>query len=106
MVLLTKELKKALPPLYSQDGKKPEDVKIVVKFFTPWTNWTWYATEGEYNEEEHTWLFFGLVRGQETELGYFTLAQLESVSGPVGLKIERDRHFSGHTLAEVKERPL
>jgi hypothetical protein len=47
-------------------------------------------------------MFFGLVVGLETELGYFTLNELESVRGPMGLKIERDRHFSG-TLADVKK---
>jgi hypothetical protein len=97
MMLLTKENLKALPPLYSQDGKG-EDAIAVVKFFTPWSNWTWYASE--FNPEEG--LFFGKVVGHETELGYFTLAELEAVRGPAGLRIERDRHFQPKPLSEVK----
>ena len=101
MKLMTKEIEKKLPALYSQDGKPAEDVKIIVKFFAPWNNWKWFVTEGEYDNDKKTWVFFGLVKGFETELGYFTLAELESIQGPYGMKIERDRNFS-RTLAEVK----
>lgn len=105
MKLMTQEVIKKLPPLYSQDGKKPEEVKIAVKFFAPWGNWTWYATEGQ-QLEDGDWEFFGLVRGHETELGYFRLSQLQSVKGPFGLRIERDRHFNGHTLAEAQAQQI
>lgn len=101
MKLLTKAIEKKLPKLYTQDGKDPAAVPVVVKFFTPWTNWTWYATEGE-QQEDGDWRFFGYVVGNGGgELGYFTLNQLAAVQGPVGLKIERDRHFGKKTLAEV-----
>jgi hypothetical protein len=105
MKLLTKEIEQKIPPLYSQDGKNPEEVKITVKFFCPWNNWTWYVTEGEYDPNQDTWMFFGLIRGQEIELGYFTLKELKSVSRK-GLKIERDMYFGKHTLAEAKERQI
>lgn len=100
MKLLTKEILKKLPPLYTNESKKPEDVPVVVKFFTPWANWTWYATEGEVQEDGDV-MFFGLVDGLCKELGYFTLNQLKEVKGPFGLKVERDRGFS-KTLAEVQ----
>jgi hypothetical protein len=98
MKLLTKANEKALPPLYSQDGKGEEAI-AVVKFFTPWSNWTWFATE--YDPEER--LFFGLVVGLETELGYFSLDELQSVKGPAGLGIERDRYWNPRTLAECRK---
>ena len=95
--LLTKEDIKSLPPLYSQENIA--DPVIPVKFFTPWTNWTWYATE--YDPEER--LFFGLVDGLEKEFGYFSLAALESIKGPYGLKIERDMHWNRNTkLSTIK----
>lgn len=97
MMLLTKENLKALPPLYSNDGKG-EEALAVVKFFTPWANWTWYASE--YNPEEG--LFFGKVRGVETELGYFSLAELQAVRGPFGLRVERDRNWAPRPLSECK----
>jgi hypothetical protein len=43
MKLLTEELKKQLPPLGSQDEVK--DPLIIVKFFCPWSHWTWYGYE-------------------------------------------------------------
>lgn len=100
MKLMTKEVIKNLPKLYANEDKKPEDVKIAVKFFTPWSNWTWFATEGEL-QEDGDWLFFGMVHGMEKELGYFTLNELLSVNGPWGLKIERDMYYGSHTLSEV-----
>ena len=39
-------------------------------------------------------MFFGLVCGMERELGYFSLAELQSVRGPLGLRVERDLYFT------------
>ena len=44
MKLLTEELRRRLPPLYSQE--KSKDPTVHCKFFTPDSNWTWFATEG------------------------------------------------------------
>ena len=46
-MLLTEELRRKLPALHSNEEKKPEDVQVIVKFFLPNVQWTWYATEGE-----------------------------------------------------------
>ena len=96
MKLLTKELIKKFPPLNANDGKDPSEVPIIAKFFDPTGSWTWYATE--YDGED---MFFGLVNGFEKELGYFSLSELQSVKGLLGLGIERDLHFKGKTLADV-----
>jgi len=101
MKLLTQEIIKALPALYATDGQGNEAV-IWVKFFCPWNNWTWYATEGE-PQDGAEYMFFGLVDGHELELGYFTLAELKSSTGPGGLKIERDLHFTPCTVGEVRQ---
>lgn len=95
MMLLTKKLRQKLPSLYTNENKKPEDVQIVVKFFHPWSSWTWYATEFDGEDT-----FFGLVRGSENELGYFSLSELQGVRVR-GLGIERDMYFGKHTLAEA-----
>lgn len=103
MKLLTKEIENKMPPLYSNEDKKPEDIPIIVKFFYPGGAWTWYATEGQW--EDGDYLFFGLVRGFEAELGYFSLKQLMDCKGHYGLRVERDIYFGDHTLAEaMKER--
>ena len=95
MKLLTKELRGKLPPLYSTE--KDKDPTAVVKFFTPDSNWTWYATE--FDGEDR---FFGLVDGFDKELGYFSLSELASARGPLGLPIERDRWFSPKPLSECR----
>jgi DUF2958 family protein len=80
-----------------------EDPIIQVKFFTPWSSWTWYAIE--YDGAD---LFFGFViggpwqAGHEAELGYFSLAELTAVRGPGGIRIERDLYFEPVSLSEVR----
>jgi hypothetical protein len=102
MELMTQELETVFPTLYSQEDKDPKDIKVIAKFFDPCGSWTWYATECDPKER----LFFGYVRGFENELGYFSLDELSSVKGPLGLGIERDLHFGEHTLAEVIQKRL
>ena len=96
MKLLTKELIEKLPPLYANE--EVADPIALVKFFDPCGSWTWYATE--YEPETRT--FFGLVKGMEEELGYFTLDELESVKGPLGLGIERDLWFKPTPLSKLR----
>ncbi len=96
MKLLTKEIRDKLPRLYSQE--KVQDPIVQVKFFTPDSNWTWYGIEFDGKD-----LFFGWVVGLEKEMGYFSLKELESARGPLGLPIERDKWFTPMRLSEVKK---
>ena len=89
MKLMTKEILKRIPPLYSTDDIDGNDKVIHVKFFTPWQKWSWYAVEYDPKDE----IFFGYVQGDYDEWGYFSLKELKSVEGPFGLKIERDKFF-------------
>ena len=104
MKLLPAEIRQTLPSLYSQDGKGGKTIAYV-KFFTPSSSWTWFATEGEpvldEKGREVDFKFFGLVEGHEKELGYFMLSELEEVRGPLGLPIERDLHWRPKTLEEI-----
>lgn len=95
MELINEEIEHTLPKLYEQDSKGLKAIAYV-KFFTPDSNWTWYATE--FDGED---VFFGLVEGFCKELGYFSLHELESIKGPLGLKIERDLYFKPTTLEEL-----
>jgi hypothetical protein len=105
MKLLTEEIKAKLPKLSSMDGKDPNTVPIIVKFFSPYSGMAWYATEGE-EVGGGDWEFFGLVRGFESELGYFRLSELESAKKGKLPLVERDMHFGYHTLAEAKEKRI
>lgn len=95
MQLLTKEIRAKIPPLYGQDGLGGRAIAHV-KFFTPDSSWTFWATE--FDGED---LFFGLVEGHVKELGYFSLSELQRVKGPMGLPIERDVHWQPKRLDEI-----
>jgi hypothetical protein len=100
MKLLTQEILKNIPDLYSQE--KVSDPTVWAKFFTPDSGWTWLATE--YSPEER--LFFGfVVSGLDpsfSEFGLFSLDELESVKGPMGLGVERDMYFEPKPLSQAK----
>ncbi len=83
MKLLTKALEKKLPAIHSATNK------AYVKWFTPWTNWTWFVME--YDPETGT--CFGFVEGLEKEFGYFNIKEIQDIKGPYGLKVERDLLF-------------
>lgn len=96
--LLDQKSRETLPPLYSGE-EKGLGALVQVKFFTPDAQWTWYASE--FDGED---IFFGLVIGLEIELGYFSLSELKSVKGPLGLLIERDLHFKSKALQELMDK--
>ncbi len=96
MKLLTKEIEDKFKSTGSQENS--DDPIILAKFFDPMGSWTWYATE--YNPKDK--IFYGLVHGWEKEWGYFSLDELESVERPLGLGIERDRHFGYKHVSEIQ----
>ena len=95
-VFIPEDMADKIPALYSTE--KAEDPIAVLKFFTPDSNWTWMLVEFDPAQR----LAFGLVIGHERELGYFSLEELESVRGPLGLPIERDLHFEPTPVSECK----
>lgn len=97
MPLLTDELRTRLPPLYSQEAA--DDPIVYAKFFLPGTRWTWYLIEGE--PQGNDFLFFGFVRGQEDEFGYFLLSELESLRNRFVFAVERDESFREGKLTDV-----
>lgn len=92
MRLLRKADLARLPGRYQTDGHPGDTRRVPVKFFAG-GSWSWYALEFDPIDR----VFFGLVVGLETELGYFSLAELESVGA------ERDKFWNPRTtLAEVE----
>ena len=98
MLLLTKANRRKLPALYANE-EQGTDALAIVKFFTPDSGWTWYASEFDGDD-----LFFGLAVGVEPELGYFRLSELQAVRGKLGLPVERDRFFKPTPLRELLEK--
>lgn len=99
MMLITKEIAKKLPSLYSNENKDPSEITVPLKLFNPCGAQTWFITE--MNPE--TGIMFGYVTGMDfDELGYVSLDELKSLRLPFGLTIERDIHWNDkNTLAQV-----
>jgi hypothetical protein len=104
MKLMTQKIESTLKPLrhYAESGEEPV---AVLKYFDPTGSWTWYAAEGE-KQEDGDWLFWGAVDGFEFEYGYFTLRELQhakdSCTGLQALPIERDLYFTPKPLSELR----
>lgn len=83
------------PPCHSQE--KEADPTVFVKLFDPCSNWTWFCTEWDEDDNEA----FGLVRGHEEEFGYVSLTELSEVKDRFGIGIELDMHFEPQPLSEA-----
>jgi len=94
-MLLPQAIKTKIPKLYSQE--KIKDPIVWVKFFSPYNNWTWLVTEFDGNDT-----FFGLVKGFETELGYFSLRELQNTKFKGVQAVERDTSFRPMPLSQAK----
>ena len=109
--LLPQALRAKLPELYSTDSQG-DDALAQVRLFGA-NGWCWYITE--FDGEDTC---FGLVFGDATEYGYFSLSELESARIPAPEKlahlprnavvvagypaVERDLHFQPQSLGEVR----
>ena len=96
--LIPQKLLSKIPDLYETENTL--DPICQVKLFTPDSNWTWYIIELSKNDVNSC---FGYVQGMESELGYFTLEELEKVHGPLGLAIERDILFEPTRFSKIKK---
>lgn len=76
----------------SESGEAEPDFYPIVKLFTPDAPCTWLLTELDPCDDD---IAFGLCDlGMGTpELGSVSIAELQSVRGPLGLAIERDLWF-------------
>ena len=96
MKLLTEEIKKQLPAL--GETAEQTDPIAIVKFFNPTGIGTWWAVEFD----PDSGIFFGKADLGFPELGSFSLQELESYKGPMGIGIERDIHFTPRPLSQCK----
>ena len=95
--LIPKELieKMKIPKLYETEEQK--DPIAHIKLFID--GWTWYIIEIDKSDYSTC---YGLVSGFETELGYFSLSELETISHSYGLKAELDSSFKATRLSKIK----
>jgi hypothetical protein len=95
MQLLTKAIRESLPSLYASE--RDADPLVQVKYFDPCSSWAWYAIEFDGEDT-----FFGLVEGHEREMGYFSLRELQTFRGRLGVGIERDLYFEPCPLSQLR----
>jgi hypothetical protein len=99
MKLLTQEQKEKLLAngrAHAADlltGEETTDFAPVVKLFCPWGGATWLLTELDPEDPDIAFGLCDLGMGFP-ELGNVSLSEMAAVSGPGGLRIERDLHFT------------
>lgn len=88
MIILTQSQRACL----LANGRIPDADHIpVVKFFNPFGQGTWLATELDEDGD----ILFGLADLGYPELGSWSLSELTAIRLPFGMGIERDLHFEG-----------
>lgn len=101
MQLMTEELKRRLPPLYTNEKRPVDEAVVHGKFFDPTGRLTFYITE--FDGEDTLFGYMVSPLGPDCdEWGYSSLAELQAVRGRLGLGIERDRYFQPCTFGELK----
>ena len=95
-MLIPDTILQTIPPLYAQENKQGDAIAYV-KLFTPDSNFTWYILEIDSDNN----LCFGYVVAQFNEYGYFTLLELESLRGPLNMKVERDIYFTPTKIVDI-----
>ena len=96
MELIPQEIKELIPKLY--ETEKQNDPIVYVKLFLD--GWTWYITELSIDNN----ICFGYVISPfESELGYFSLNEIKSIKGSLGLSVERDISFKPTKLSRIKK---
>ena len=96
--LINKKMLSEIPDLYTQESST--DPLCHIKLFTPDSNWTWYIIECSHNDHSTC---FGYVMSLEDELGYFSLQEIESIRGKLGLAVEIDTSFTPTQLSVVRK---
>jgi len=95
--LIPKDLLETIPKLYETEDIV--DPICHIKLFTPDSNWSWYIIEVSIDKDH----CYGYIKGFENELGYFSLEEIKSIKGPLGLSVERDISFKPQVLSEIRK---
>ena len=92
--LISKDLLEQIPPLYATEDIA--DPIAYVKLFLD--GWTWYITEIDED------IAFGYVVSPfESELGYFSINEIQTIKNSLGIGVERDLYFKPCKLSTIKK---
>jgi hypothetical protein len=84
----------------SAAGKDPVDFQPVVKLLCPWGGATWLLTELDPEDPDIAFGLCDLGMGFP-ELGSVRMSELADLTGPGGLRIERDLYFTPDKTLEA-----
>ena len=96
--LIPESILENIPDLYETERSINPICRI--KLFTPDSQWTWYIIEFSKEDKDTC---YGYVKAFESELGYFSLSEIESIKGPLGLKVERYISFKTTDLKTLRK---
>lgn len=96
MELIPKNLLNRIPKLY--ETEEQNNPIAYVKLFLD--GWTWFITEISIDNN----ICFGYVISPfGAELGYFSLEEIKSIKGSLGIGVERDLYFKPTKLSIIKK---
>ena len=96
MELIPKEIKEQISSLYATENQN--NPTVFVRLFLD--SWTWYITELSIDGD----IAFGyVVSSFGAELGYFSLDEINSIKGSLGIGVERDLEFKPTRLSVIKK---
>ena len=94
--LIPKKLLNRIPKLY--ETEEQNNPIAYVKLFLD--GWTWFITEISIDNN----ICFGYVISPfGAELGYFSLEEIKSIKGTLGIGVERDLSFKPTKLSIIKK---
>ena len=94
--LIPKNLLNRIPKLY--ETEEQNNPIAYVKLFLD--GWTWFITEISIDNN----ICFGYVISPfGAELGYFSLEEIKSINGTLGIGVERDLSFKPTKLSIIKK---
>ena len=99
MKLMTKEIEEKARKQFPLGSDMSQ--MVVAKFFDPCGSWSWYLMNQDHDDPNYLW---GIVKGFEVETGSFSLSELSSFRGQLGLGIERDLYFDPTPAKEIWDR--
>lgn len=96
MELIPKNLLNRIPKLY--ETEEQNNPIAYVKLFLD--GWTWFITEISIDNN----ICFGYVISPfGAELGYFSLEEIKTIKGTLGIGVERDLYFKPTKLSIIKK---
>ncbi len=99
MGLLTKEITEQLQKQYPMGSDMGQ--MVVCKLFDPCSSWSWFCLNSDPDDPDYIW---GIVKGFETEIGSFSLSELQAYKGPLSIGIERDLYFEPMKAKDLWEK--